>query len=266
MPEFFRTASTPLLFGFVLAFFGGLTVFASFVGFMTERALPKKRIFAVPLVKGQLRFEIVGNLVFLTVATLTVTAALRADVVRLGEPSWVRSIATFFALLVSFQAFYWFLHRAMHTRPLLFLHRWHHRSRVTTPLSAQSMSVGEASLWMLGYVGLPLVLSRVVPIGFMGWAAYLAFNVFGNIVGHANVEPTAKSAATRQASLFANPFVYHALHHARWTVNYAFQAATMDRIFRTESADWPELYERVASGNAMTSLHERGATSKTSSR
>ncbi len=72
------------------------------------------------------------------------------------------------------------------------------------------------------------------------------------------MEPTARRAATRTASLFANPFVYHALHHARWTVNYAFQAAMMDRLFDTESADWPELYERVASGQPLTTLQERG--------
>jgi hypothetical protein len=41
---------------------------------------------------------------------------------------------------VGFQAFYWTLHRAM-LQHLLFVHRWHHRSRVTTPLSGQSMSV-----------------------------------------------------------------------------------------------------------------------------
>lgn len=256
--ELIRSASTPALALLVLGSFATLTVLALACGFAAERALRStKRIFALPLAKGQYRFELIGNIVFVTIATLTVTAALRLDIIRFGPPSLARNASTFFALLVGFQIFYWILHRAMHTRTLLFLHRWHHRSRVTTPLSGQSMSAGEALGWMLGYVGLPFVFSLIVPIGFTGWAGYLAFNVFGNIVGHANVEPTAKSAATRRAALFANPFVYHALHHARWTVNYAFQAAGMDRLFGTESADWPALYERVSSGRPLERLDEK---------
>lgn len=259
MPELLRDVSLPVLALIVLAYFSGLTVVALLAGFSAERALgKKKRIFAVPLAPGQYRFEAIGNLVFVATTSATMTAMLRADVVRFGAPTWGRAVATFAALLVGFQIFYWFLHRAMHTRPLLFLHRWHHRSRVTTPLSGQSVSVGEALGWMLGYAGLPLLFSLVEPISFGGWVAYLGFNVFGNIVGHSNVEPTAPPAATRTAALFANTFVYHALHHARWTVNYSFQAAGMDRLFKTESPDWPELYERVSTGQPLQSLKERG--------
>ncbi len=241
----------------VLGFFLGLTVLAVGAGFAAERVLRHKRIFAVPLARGQYRFELIGNVVFLAVTTAAFTTALRAEIVRFGPPSLARDAGTFFALLVGFQIFYWLLHRAMHTRRLLFLHRWHHRSQVTTPLSGQSMSAGEAALWMLGYIGLPFLCSLAVPIGFTGWAAYIAFNVLGNIVGHANVEPSAKLAATRTAALFANTFVYHALHHARWTVNYSFMAAGMDRLFGTESPDWPQVYARVSSGRPLTRLRER---------
>ena len=94
------------------------------------------------------------------------------------------------------------LHRVMHMRHLLFVHRCHHRSRVMTPLSGQSMSVG---------------------------------------------------------TLFSNPIVYHALHHARWGVNFGFQAAWMDRLFGTESEEWPGGYERVTAGRPLTRLEERVA-------
>jgi Delta7-sterol 5-desaturase len=242
----------------VLVFFGGMTIVALALGFLLERALPNKRVFSVPLAKEQYRFEAIGNLGFVAIATLTISGVLATGAVRFGEPSTARSGATFFAMLASFQIFYWTLHRAMHTRRLLVVHRWHHRSRVTTPLSGQSMHPIEAGFWMLGYAGLPILFSRIAPISLEGWAAYLAFNVFGNIIGHANCEPTAKLAATRLASLFANPFVYHALHHARWTVNYAFQASIMDRLFGTEASDWEDLYARVSSGNPMTRMDEKG--------
>ncbi|MDB4972223.1 MAG: Sterol desaturase family protein [Myxococcaceae bacterium] len=260
MPDPLASASSMVLALYVLGFFSSLTVFALAIGFRLERALGRtKKIFAMPFAKGQRRFELVGNLVFVSVATVAVSTALKLGIVRFGPPSLVRHVATFWALLVGFQAFYWTLHRAMHMRHLLFVHRWHHRSHVTTVLSGQSMSVGESLLWMLGYVGLPALYSLVVPISFEGWAAYLAFNVIGNVVGHASVEITARPFASRTAALFSNPLVYHALHHARWRENFGFGAAWMDRLFGTESEDWPRVYERVTAGRPLTRLNERDA-------
>ena len=258
MPDFLRAASTATLALYVALFFGGLTVANLAMGFAAERALPGKRIFAVPLAKGQLGHELAGNVIFLGVTIATFTAALGSGVVRFGDESWARGAGTFFALVVGFQVFYYGLHRAMHHRALLFTHRWHHKSQVTTALSAQSMGPFEAVFWMLGYVGLPLAFSYLVPISFYGWTAYMAFNVSGNIVGHANVELASPANGTRAASLFANPWVYHALHHARWTGHYSFQAALMDRIGRTEFADWPALFHRVREGRALESLKARG--------
>ena len=258
MPTALASLSLTALALVVFGCFAGLTVVSVAAGFALERALPQRRVFDLPRFPGQLRFELAGNVVFVAVATVALTLALRFGVVRVGSHGAVAGLLTFAVLVPGFQAFYWVLHRAMHHRALVRIHRWHHRSQVTTPLSGQSMSVFEALGWMLGYVGLPCLLSQVAPLSFDGWAAYLAFNVFGNIVGHANVEPTARAAATRGATWLANPFMFHALHHARWTGHYGFQGAMMDRLFGTEWDDWPALYERIASGQALTSLKERG--------
>jgi Delta7-sterol 5-desaturase len=241
----------------VAAFLVGLTLLALGYGFLIERLLPKRRMYDVPLAKGQYRFELIGNLVFVAVSIAAVTLALRLEWVHFAG-GWLRGVGTFFALMFGFQAFYYFLHRAMHHKSLLRFHRWHHRSQVTTPLSAQSVSFGEACAWMLGYVGLPLLFSRLVPISFEGWAGYLAFNVFGNIVGHSNVEPNGPQFGNRAIAWVVNPFIFHALHHARWTGHYSFQAGAMDRLFKTEWDDWPELFKRIIAGRALTSLKDRG--------
>ncbi|NUP13289.1 MAG: sterol desaturase family protein [Polyangiaceae bacterium] len=257
MPDFLRGLSTAALGAVVFGFFALLTIGSVALGFAAERAKPEQKIFDVPRWAGQLRFEAAGNVVFVAVTTAAFTAALASGAVRFGE-AVARGFATFFAMMIGFQVFYYGLHRAMHTKALLRFHRWHHRSQVTSALSAQSVSFVEACAWMIGYVGLPILLSQVVPISFFGWLAYMVFNVSGNIVGHANVELTSKAGATRSASVVANPFVYHALHHARWTGHYSFQAATMDRLFRTEYGDWPALYERVANGRPMKTLQDKG--------
>lgn len=257
MPPYLATLGLPALAACVLGFFLGLTAMALGYGFLLQRILPKRKVFDVPLAAGQHRFEALGNVVFLAVTTTTVTAALASGWGRFGG-GWGRGVATFFALLFGFQVYYYALHRAMHHRALVRFHRWHHRSHVTTPLTGQSVSFGEAVGWMGGYVGLPLLFSLAVPISFEGWAAYLAFNVLGNIVGHANVEPNPPAAGSRAATWLVNVFVYHALHHARWNGHYSFQAAMMDRLFGTEFADWPALFAKVGAGKPMTSLKEKG--------
>jgi sterol desaturase/sphingolipid hydroxylase (fatty acid hydroxylase superfamily) len=258
MPDVLVHASWGLTAAIVFATLLALTVNGAVTGFIAERAFPQRRIMNVPLFPGQYRFELLGNAVFLAITTATITAALRLDAVVWGPPGLARGLATWLAMHVGFQVSYWLLHRAMHTRALVKIHRWHHRSQTTTPLTGQSMSAAEAALWMLCYVGLPVVLSRVAPLSFWGWAGYLTFNVLGNVFGHANVECTLEPGSSRAATFFANVFVYHALHHARWTGHYGFAAAAVDRIMGTEWSDWPVLYQRVIHGQPLTSLKERG--------
>jgi lathosterol oxidase len=258
MPESLRALSWTALASLVAGALVALTVVMSLVGFAMERWLSKRRIFAVPLFDGQYRFELVGNAVFIAVVTSAITAALRGGWIRFGAESASRAALTFAAMVLGFQGYYWFLHRAMHTPALLVMHRWHHRSQVTTPLTGQSVSALEAAGWALAWVGLPWLFGLLAPVSFWGWAAYIAFNVTGNVVGHSNVEPTAPIAATRLATWFANAFVYHSLHHARWTGHYSFQSALMDRIMGTEWSDWPALYARIVEGHPLRSLNERG--------
>jgi len=258
MSEVLQSAGWLALLLWVSAFFAGLTVLSVALGFLLERALRDHRIWSLPLDPGQLRHELVGNLVFLSVTIASFTAVLGARVTRFGDDSFVRGLGTFVALALGFQLFYYWLHRAMHRRALVRFHRWHHVSRVTTPLSGQSISFVEALGWMLGYVGLPVALSFVVPISAVGWAAYMAYNVFGNIVGHANVELVPRLPGLRASSLLSNVFVFHALHHARWSGHYGFAAALMDRCFGSEWPDWYELHARVAAGEPLADLRVRG--------
>lgn len=265
VPEILLRAGLLELVLYVAAFFVGLTLLALGQGFAMERALgSKRRVFDVPLAKGQYRFEAIGNLVFLFVTITTVTTVLSLGWFRF-EGGTARGVATFFGCMVGFQVFYYWLHRVMHHKALLRFHRWHHRSQVTTPLSGQSVSPVEAVGWMFGYVGLPLVVSWLVPISFYGWAGYLAFNVLGNIVGHANVEPNGPLFANRAVVWLANPFVFHSLHHARWTGHFCFQAGWMDRLFKTEWNDWPELFTRIVEGHPLKSLKDRGAAESSAS-
>lgn len=225
-------------------------------GYALER-LTRRRVWSVPLDPGQTRTELVGNGIFIATAIGALGLAWQEGWVHFGDDSPARVAGTFAALFVTFQAWFYVMHRALHTRALVRFHRHHHKSRVTTPLSGQSVGVVEALLWMVGYVGLPVVLSRVAPVSFVGVVAYLAFNITGNIMGHANAEVVPPSKTLWWRSTLATVFTYHALHHARWTGHYGYACTWTDRLAGTEWEDWPGLHAQVWEGRPMTSLKER---------
>lgn len=249
--------SLPILTAAVAAFFLVNTAIGLALGFALER-FSSKRVWALPVPAGQYRHELRGNVNFVLASIVALTAALASGVPRYGPETWTRFGLTFGALSLGFQAFYYALHRAMHHPRLVRFHRHHHASHVTTPLSGQSTSAVEAVGWMLGYVAMPVLISLVLPISLNAWLWYLAYNVIGNIVGHANVEIVKPTPTLWLTSTLVTVFTYHALHHARWTGHYSFASTWADRLFKTEWPDWLPLHARVWSGHPMTSLKQRG--------
>lgn len=265
MALWLRAASLPVLGVVMLAFFASLTLVSVAIGFLYERLLRHRRIWNLPLKRGQLAFEARSNVPFVFVQAAAFTGALGSGLLRLSDGG--SALLTAAAMHVVFQLYYYGLHRAMHHPALLRIHRHHHFSQVTTPLSGQSVSIAEALGWALGYVGAPLLLSQVVEVSALGVASYLAFNVYGNIVGHANFEVLRRPLATSHPlALFVPPFLFHALHHARWTGHYGFAGAWTDRVFRTEWSDWSDLEGRIQDGTPLASLKERGTSRSRSAR
>lgn len=255
MGPWLATLSLPALFGVVAGFFVGVSALSSALGLLGERLFAARRIWSVPLDPGQVRFELIGNLAYLGVEIAAFVAAIHFGWLRFGEAAWA---PTFVALYVGFQVLYYGLHRALHQRALVRFHRWHHRSRVTTPFSGQSMSVVEALGWAGCYLIPAVLYGAFFPLSAEGMCAYLVFNVFGNVFGHANFDPASAASRTRLVSLVSPPFLYHALHHARWTGHYGFASAGLDSLLGTEFPDWRSLHARIAAGRPLDSLKARG--------
>lgn len=241
------------------AFFVALTLVSLASGYAVERRYWKlgRKIFDVPYKRTQARTELLGNVLFhlLWVPALAVTIASGA--LRFGSGVMLE-VTTFFVCLYGFQAYYWFLHRAMHWRPLFFVHKWHHESLVTSPLTGFSMSPLEAVGWIVGFLAPALILSQLWAVGAWGYLGFLTFAWYGNIVGHANAELMPAFVSTKWGSmLYANPISYHSLHHARFEKHYGFGTAWMDMIFRTQWADWIAVSKRVRGGAPLTKLREK---------
>jgi lathosterol oxidase len=242
-------ALTALVFTAVAAFTG--------LALALERRSASRTIFAIPVPPGQRRREFNNSVVFL--ALLALAATFYLDRVDWSGHGWAAGLVTFFACWFGFDAYYYFLHRAMHTRLLIRIHREHHASHVTTPLTAFSTSVPECLGWLVGYALAPTLLTALgVGVHPLGFAAYMLYNFWGNVLGHINAEVIPAFVGRRVHSWTAHPIVYHSLHHARYTGHYSFCATFMDRTCGSEWPDWPALHARVLAGAPMTSLKHRG--------
>ena len=240
-------------------FFVALTVIGIVGGFAHERLAWKRnrRIFAIPLKRDQVKKELLGTVVFLALFVPSIAFAVSSHAIRFGG-GVAAEVATFVVAWVGFQAFYWFLHRAMHTRALFFAHKWHHESLVTTPVTGFSMSPLEAVGWVVGYLVFPILLTLVWEVGAWGLAVFFFFHFYGNIAGHANAEFLPDFFGRRAVSLSGNPVCFHSLHHARFDGHYGFGAAWMDRLMGTEFEDWQAIHAKVISGHPLKSLREKG--------
>jgi len=243
------------------SFFAAMIGLNVAIGFGLENTLgSKRRIWDLPRTQGQLRWELIGNLRFIALAAFSFAGLLW--IAPLAKENAVSISTTFMVCWIGFEIYYWGMHRAMHWPRLYCFHRYHHDSRVTSPLTGYSMSTVESMGWLVGLVGIPLLLSWITPISLIGLIAYHAsYQISGNVIGHANIDFFPASAAKRANSWMVHPITYHALHHARYINHYSFGSSFMDRLLGTEWSDWPELHARIRSGKPLERLSVRGTLS-----
>jgi len=258
--DFTSQASFLQLAAAITAFLLGLNLVWSLVGVIAERAFSGYKVWAIDLRPGQIRWEILANLRFDVVVGVFTAALISFEIVRIAEPGgaalgWL----TFGVTWVSFEIYYWCMHRAMHSSALYRFHRWHHESRVTTAFTGNSTSTVEALGWAVGFGLGPLLISLFTPVSLTAWALYFLYNYSGNIVGHVNADFFPKLMNRRAQTWMVHPITYHALHHARFVKHYGFGSSFMDRLLGTEWDDWQTLHDRVRDGRPMTKLTQRGA-------
>ncbi len=236
-----------------------LTLLGLAMGYAAEAAMrPKGRtIFTVPRKRGLLRTEIIGTVLFHVVYVPPTAYLIWAGWIRFDAEGLLAIALSATLPWLAFQIFYYFFHRALHSRALFFMHRWHHESLVTSPMTGLSMSPWEAAGWLIGLLVPPILMSSLGVLHFWGYAFFLAYFWIGNIAGHANAD-FFPPRISRAAAMFVVPITYHALHHARFDGHYSFAAAYMDRIFGTEFSDWKPLHDRVYDGTSLTSLRVKG--------
>jgi len=234
------------------------TLFALAIGLAAERSAQRagRKVLDLPLKRHQLRREALGTALFHVVFIPPFVWALHTGAIHFSH-GWLANLLGFGVAWYGFVVFYYFFHRAMHHRSLFWIHRWHHESVVTTPMSGLSMHPLEAIGWTAAMLGPAAALAHFDRLGAGGWLFFLAAHWIGNIVGHANAELWPVRSTRLSTLLVSNPISYHSLHHARFERHYGFVIATMDWLFDTEWPDWLAVHTRVLSGKPLTSAREK---------
>ena len=216
-----------------------------------------RRIYNLQADQDQLKEELNNSWLTSPLHSLLIGLALYSGMLASSPETWWCFLYTFLIVFVWTEIWHYFSHRAMHHRSLLWIHREHHKSKITNPLSSISFSFLEKLIFSVGIIVPVAFLSWIIPISFYGIVAYYLFYFITNTLGHSNFEIRKPGYTTTWMGRVFNTPTYHAMHHARYVKNYGLITSTLDRLFNTMWEDYDQVQSRAASEQALNKLSER---------
>jgi Delta7-sterol 5-desaturase len=155
------------------------------------------------------------------------------------------------AMLLAHDTWFYWTHRAMHTK-LLYrsFHRFHHLTITPTPWTSYSFAVPEAAINMLFLPAWLAVVPSPVPVVF----TFLAVMILRNTIAHAGLELHPRGWASHPVLRWISTTTFHDLHHGvSYNHNYGFYLTWWDKLMGTEHPDYVKMFERVTDPNRATS-------------
>ena len=222
-----------------------------------SKRFSKGRVFDVPIPPEQRKREFAHSWhMFLDATVLYVF--IYVGLLRAAPFTWLDTLATLVIVGLWVEVYFYAVHRAMHAfKPLRPIHLDHHRSVVNTPYSGFASSLAEKAILLSFAVWFIAALSWLIDVTMAGVAAFYAYYYVIVIGGHCNTEfPVISRTMTRLG--LATPSA-HALHHARFDVNYGFGFVFLDRLFGTYSKETAPLRERALAGDGYRDLKRPAA-------
>ena len=216
-----------------------------------------RRIYNLQFSQEQLKEELQNSFLTSPLHACLIGIAMYIGFLQDYQTTWLNFTYTFLIVFVWTEIWHYFSHRAMHHKSLLWIHREHHKSKVTTPLTSVSFSFMEKFIFSFGIITPVAALSLVMPISFYGIIAYYLFYFITNTLGHSNMEIRDPEYAQTWIGKIINTPTYHAMHHARYVKNYGLITSTLDRLFNTMWEDYDKVQSRAASDQPLQKLSER---------
>lgn len=261
IPELFL-AAWPVIFGLDLSrylFFASAmaVILAVFAG-----PLARRRIQARKASLGDMRREIGHSLLTVLLFSLvgfSVFAGSQMGIFQIYRghtPGAGRLVLEFLAIVLIHDAYFYWVHRAMHTRWLFRrVHRVHHKSRTPTPWAAYAFAAPEA---VIEAAILPLS-SLVLPMHELTVLLFVTHMIVRNVIGHAGIElfPSwwLKNPLTRQITTTT----HHDLHHSHGGYNFGLYFTWWDRWMKTEHPQYADRFaDTTKIGRAANRLENAG--------
>jgi sterol desaturase/sphingolipid hydroxylase (fatty acid hydroxylase superfamily) len=228
---------------------GGLAVLATAVHWVVRRLKPEGWLQAnapdAAAYRRELAYACSTLAVGGAITALTVFLAYGGVIQLRAASAWV-VVAQCLGYVAVFDAYYYWVHRALHTEPLFrWVHRVHHRSVTPSPLTAYAFHPFEA---LLTGMMLPLYMWVVTPDMQAVWtiAGLSALSTVLVHCGHELVPRTLREVGVGRWLVTPGR---HDLHHSsggRW--NFGAYFVVLDRLVRTyaESEPRPERPVRSA--------------------
>jgi len=228
---------------------GALTIFLLvFRSWAEARRIQRKRSAS----RGDYVREVLSSfrtvLVFAFVTLVTLVGReiglieLRLD----GAPLF--TIAWQFALIVLVHdAYFYWIHRAMHTKALFKIaHLHHHKSRTPTPWTAYSFATLEAVV-EAAYMPLFLIVTSVIGIQYAGLAIlfFLWHMIIRNVMAHAGSELFPAGWVDNPLTSWISTTTHHDLHHSSGH-NYGFYFTFWDKWMGTEHPRYAQEFRKNA--------------------
>lgn len=154
-------------------------------------------------------------------------------------PLWWLPASLVIALILQETYYYW-LHRWMHI-PKVFklVHKWHHDSQIASPWTAFSFHPIEG---LIQAIFLPLIL-LFLPMNLYVLVVMLTIMSVSSVINHLDIEIYPKWFAKNSISRSMIGATHHSLHHKQYKYNFGLYFTWWDRLSKTESPFYDELFD-----------------------
>ncbi|GAB3051669.1 sterol desaturase family protein [Simiduia litorea] len=227
-----------------------IVLFVFFRKFSLQRRIQKRRA-SMADVRREILFSLLTTAVYALVGLFTLRvkqsghSLIYMDVADYG---WFYTLLSLPLVLIAHDAYFYWVHRAMHHKSLFkAFHRLHHLSRTPTSWAAYSFAPGEAVLMAVFMPIIVVLLPLHVSIIF----AFLTVMIVRNAMGHSGVEFHPAWWVDTPLNTLTTP-THHDLHHQKFNGNYGLYFTWWDRWMGTEFPDYKDAFKLAASGHSAT--------------
>ncbi|MGE0622123.1 MAG: sterol desaturase family protein [Pseudomonadales bacterium] len=188
--------------------------------------------------------------IFAAIATLVLAGPLRPYTQiysNVADHGWGYFAASLVAVLLLHDAYFYWVHRAMH-HPSVYrwVHLTHHRSTNPTPLAAFAFHPLEA--------GVIVLIAFLFPVHPGVILLFVLIMTLDNVYGHLGWELYPKGFQRHPIGRWINTSVSHNQHHRHAAGNYGLYFLWWDRMCGTLRTDYDAAFDEVTSRDAAGPL------------